>query len=356
MKKMELAIRPESDLQKWEECLRDFSATPFFAPAWLECFRNENRIPIYLRFVSNGKTVGLAAGLRNEPSMACMKKLFRILFFYSGPAVIGADAELAKRCLEKLIGYAADNKYTHIKLESWDCPCALDVDTLPVTPTIRKEYILDMRASLTELIRKIKKNRRTDVRAAERNGLTFHEVGSPEILNDLLNLQKETKSIRLSKNYGDYASLYISYLNKETLYTLFKNGIARAFCVKRKEEILSVSLEAVYHKRAYGLFAGTNQLGYKLKSNALLNFKIIEKLKSEGIEFYNFGGVPSDASAQGLSFFKASFGARDQVCVGGRTCHLRSPLINHLAAIYHKFPETRLKKMLRRRLTGRNYA
>ncbi len=285
-----------------------------------------------------------------------MKKLFRILFFYSGPAVVGADVGLTKLCLEKLISYAGENKYTHIKLESWDFPCAIDVDTLPVKPTIRKEYILDMRAPLPELIKKIKKNRRTDVRAAERNGLTFHESGSPEILNDLLDLQKETKSIRLSKNYGDYASLYISYLDQTTLYKLFKSGIARAFCVKRQEDILSVSLEVVYHKRAFGLFAGSSQLGYKLKSNALLNFRIIEKLKNEGIEFYNFGGVPSDDSAQGLSFFKDSFGAREQVCVGGRTCHLQSPALNSLATIYHKFPETKLKKILRKRLTGRNYS
>lgn len=353
---MKLEIVEESDLQKWEENLRSFSATPFFAPAWLESFKSERRRPIYLKFISDGKTIGLAAGLRNEPSMAWMKKLFRILFFYSGPAVAGADARLARLCLEKLISYAGENQYTHIKLESWDFPYAIDVDKLPVKPTVRKEYILDMRAPLTDLVKKIKKNRRTDIRAAERNGLTFHESRSPKILNDLLHLQAETKSIRLSKNYQNYASLYISYLDKKNLYQIFESGIVRAFCVKKGADILSVSLEAVYHKRAFGLFAGTNQLGYKLKSNALINFRIIEKFKGEGIEFYNFGGVPSDGSAQGLSFFKASFGASEQVCVGGRTFHLQSPLINRLAAIYHNFPETKFKRMIRKQLTGRNYA
>lgn len=354
MKTVGLEVIEESDFQKWEEDLKSFSATPFFAPAWLESFRNNSRKPIYLRFVSDRKTVGLAAGLRNEPSNALMRKLFRVLFFFSGPAVAGADEELTKLCLAELMNYAREKQCTYVKLESWDFPCAVNTQGLSFKSTIRKEYIVDLRENWSDLVKKMKKNRRTDVRAAERCGLTFHESSTPDILDDLLRLLAETKSIRLSKKYKDYAMLYISHMNRDILHKLFESGIVRAFYVKKKEDILSVSLEAVYHKKAYGLFAGTSPLGYKLKSNALINFKIIEKLKNEGFEFYNFGGVPSDDRSQGLCFFKASYGAKEHVCCGGRSHNLQSPFINYLTTVYYKLPEMRLKKIIRKRLSGRN--
>jgi lipid II:glycine glycyltransferase (peptidoglycan interpeptide bridge formation enzyme) len=354
---LRLQVKEESDLRRWEEDLKLFSATPFFAPSWLECFRTKTRRPTYLRFVSEGKTIGLAAGLQNEPFNRALRKFFRILFFYSGPAVVAQDRGLTQLCLENLIGYARENKFTHVKLESWDFASSIDVDALPIKPIVRKEYVLDMRPSLSELVKSVKKMRKREIRAAERNGLTFHESYSPSILNNLLILLEETKSIRLSKNYQNYNYLYISYLNRETLYKLFENRIVRASYVKNEVDgILSVSLDAVHHKRAYGLFIGTNQAGYKLKSNTFMNFKLIEKFKEEGIESYNFGGVPSDESARGLRFFKTSFGAIEKVCTGGRTHHLQSPFINHLAEIYTKFPETKLKKIIRKSLTGRNYS
>lgn len=352
---LSLEVSEEAHLQKWEEHLNSFSATPFFAPSWLECFRTRNRTPVYLRFVSGGKTIGLVAGLRNEPANPLLKKFVKILFFYSGPVVVDADPELTRLCLEKLIGYAGENKYTHIKLESWDFPCAMNLEGLPFKPCVRSEYILDMRPDLAELEKKMK-NRMRDVRAAEHNGLTFHEGASPIILDDLLSLLEETKSIRLSKNYQNYTYFYISYLDKDTLYRLFKNGIVRAFYVKKQDEILSVTLDAVHNKRAYGLFIGTSQAGYKLKANAFIHFKLIQKFKNEGIEVYNFGGVPSDPSSKGLVFFKTSFGAREQVCAGGRTHHLQSRLFNYLTDAYSRFPDLKIKKIIKKKLVGRNYA
>jgi hypothetical protein len=344
---LHLEIREEGYLKKWEEHLNFFSATPFFAPSWLECFRTQNRTPIYLRFLSGGKTVGLMAGLRNEPSNPLLKKFVKILFFYSGPVVVNADRDLTRLCLEKLISYASENEYTHIKLESWDFPCAMNLEGLPFKPCIRSEYILDMRPDLTELEKKMK-NRMRDVRAAEKNGLTFHEGNSPEILEDLLALLEATKSVRLAKNYQNYSYFYISYLDKDTLVKLFKSRIVRAYYVRKQDEILSVTLDAVHSKRAYGLFIGTNQVGYQLKANAFIHFKLIQKFKNEGIEFYNLGGVPSDPSSKGIVFFKTSLGAKEQVCAGGRTHHLQSRFFNYLTDAYSRFPDLKIKKSSRK--------
>ena len=68
------------------------------------------------------------------------------------------------------------------------------------------------------------------------------------------------------------------------------------------------------------------------------------------------GGVPSDSSASGLIRFKTSLGASEQVCTGGRTNHLQSSLLNHLIDVYSRIPDLKIKKIIKKKLVGRNYS
>jgi lipid II:glycine glycyltransferase (peptidoglycan interpeptide bridge formation enzyme) len=353
---MDLEVREESNLQVWEQHLKSFSATPFFSQSWLECFRTKNHIPIYLEVISGGKTICLEAGLRIEPSNALFKRFLRILFFFSGPAIVDADDELRRLCLSSLIRYAKKEHYTHIKMQSWDYPYEIDTEGMPFQPLIRKEYILDMRVDLAELRSQICKRKLRYIKAAERNGLTFHESSSPETLDDLLSLLEETRSLRLSKHHEDYHYFYISYFGRETLYELAKNKIARVFYVQRGQDIICVCFAIACNNRAYGLFIGANQEAYDHQVPTFINHKIIEKFKGEGIEFLNLGGVPSDSSSNGLIHFKASLGAREHVCTGGRTHHLQSRLMNCLTDAYSRLPDFKIKKIIKKKLVGRNYA
>jgi len=353
---MDLEITEESNLQIWEQHLKLFSATPFFAPSWLECFRTKNHIPIYLEFTSGGKTIGLEAGLIIEPSNALFKRLFRFLFFFSGPAIVDTDSDSRKMCLSQLIRYAEKEHYAYIKMQSWDCPYEISNEGLPFKPLVRKEYIIDIRPNMAELVHRISKRKWRYIKAAERKGLTFHESSSPEIIGDLLSLLQETKSLRLSKQYEDYHFFYISYFTKETLYELIKNKMARIFYVQNDHNIICVYFGIAYGNRAYGLFIGANHEAYDNQVPTFITFKIIEKFKAEGIEFLNMGGVPSDSSSNGLIHFKTSLGASEHVCTGGRTHHLQSHFLNYLTDAYSRFPDLKIKKIIKKKLVGRNYS
>ncbi len=353
---MNIETREESDLQKWEQHLKSFSAPPFFAPSWLECFRTKNRIPVYLEFISGGKIIGLVAGLRIEPSNALFKRLFRFLFFFSGPAVVATDNGSRKMCLSQLIRYAKKDHYAYIKMQSWDYPYEINNECLPFQPLIRKEYIIDIRPNMAELTNRISKRKWRYIKAAEKKGLTFHESSSPEIIGDLLSLLEETKLLRLSKQYEGYHFFYISYFTKETLYELIKNKIARIFYVQKDHNIICVYFGIAYGNRAYGLFIGANHEAYDNQVPTFITFKIIEKFKAEGIEFLNMGGVPSDSSSSGLIHFKKSLGAVEHTCAGGRTHHLQSSFLNCLTDAYSRFPDLKIKKIVKKKLAGRNYS
>jgi hypothetical protein len=354
MKALNLELREESDTLKWEEHLKSISSTPFFATSWIECFRDKNRRPIYQRFISKGDTVGLAAGLAIEPPNVLLRKFFRTLFFFSGPAVIENDSNLTRMCLSKMVRFARENRYTHINFCSYDYPYELNLEGLPFKPSTRMEYVLDMQSNPAGLKKKMKK-RMTDVRKAEKNGLGFYESSSPKTLQDLLFLLEETRSIRRSKNYDDYSYFYLPYLGREILYKLFDSGIVRIFYVAKEDHVLCVELTAVHHRRAYGLLVGTDEQGYELKANALLQFNVIQKLKSESIQFYNFGGVPRDPSSKGLAFFKASFGGKEYNCTGGMSRHLQKPFIEYLTNAYSKLPNMKLTKIIRKGVRGNDY-
>ena len=100
---------------------------------------------------------------------------------------------------------------------------------------------------------------------------------------DLMSLLDETKSIRRSKGFEDYSYFYMPYFDKEVIYKLFQNKIARIFYVKKQNHILCVKLVTIHNKKACALLIGTNSEGYKLKAPAFIWFNTMKKLKEEGI-------------------------------------------------------------------------
>jgi lipid II:glycine glycyltransferase (peptidoglycan interpeptide bridge formation enzyme) len=166
---------------------------------------------------------------------------------------------------------------------------------------------------------------------------------------------KETKFSRLSKKYPDYSYFYMRYLDENILHKLFQAGIARPFVVKKEDHVLCVSLDIVHNKKAYDLLIGTSREGYRLRAPAFLHAKLIERLKSEGIEYLNLGAVGDDPSDEGLVFFKTSFGAREHITTGGRTSHLQSSVLSRLFNLYEKLPKTRIQALINKKLRGRTY-
>lgn len=328
---MNITVIEEFNLQQWDGYLNMFSAGPFITSSWLEAFRTSYRSPIYFRLVDKENTVGLAAGLILEPSQHILRKFDRAIFFFSGPAVLRSDQELIRTCTISLINYAAANGYTSVQFKSWDYPYEYDLGDFPFHKKTRPEYIIDLRGELSDIQKNIKKKTKERIRKAKRSGLIFYESHSPAIIEELLGLLNETKSIRLLKGHTDYSYFYMPYFDKELIYKLFQNKIARIFYVKREDKILCIQLRIIYAKRAFALLAATGQEGYKLGANHFAMFHQIEQFKQEGIETFNLGGIPKDSGELGLITYKTAFGAEKHTCVGGITPFLQGPFIHVLA-------------------------
>ena len=116
--------------------------------------------------------------------------------------------------------------------------------------------------------------------------------------------------------------------------------------MERKGKTLSADFAIVHGNRAFVLLNATSAEGYEIGARKFLLLSLIEKIKEEGIEYLNLGGVPPDSSADALAFFKRSFGAEEQVCEGGSTAFLGWPLLclNPILNFYQETIKGRAKK------------
>ena len=352
---MHLSLIKESNPSKWDSFLKSLDSNIFLSSQWLESFKNKSRNPIYFKFESDGKIVGLAAGLSINAKYAFLNKIYRIIYLFTGPSTIDSDKELAKNCISKLISYANYNNYTHVIIKSFNYPYLLDLDNLPFKREERDEYVI----SLTEQWAEIKKRMRRlifkNTRIATRNGLIFHESTSTKIIDDLIRLLEETKKVRLSKGYEDYNYFYIPYLTKTILQKIFLSKKARIFFVQRQTEKICILLILVHENRAYALLIGTNKEGYKFRAPAFIWYNTIKKLKEEEYQSLNLGGVPDDTSRLQLIFAKTSLGACKYRCSGGQSYHLGGRLLNIMTDLYLSLPDKKTKELIRKIFTGKEY-
>jgi len=351
---MRISFVEESDLNDWENHLKKAGGGPFLSAQWLESFRDSKCTPMYFRFLSGSLTVGLAAGLSFEPPHPSLKKIFRKLFFFSGPAFIQSNPELDKACVSLLIDYASENNYTHLEMRSYDYPHPIDFEHLSFIKEERDEFIIDLKPEWTDIKKKMRRMVAKQTRKAEGYGLSFLEGRSPVVIEELAALLEQTKQVRLSKGYKDYSCYYMPYVNKAILQKSVENNAGRLFYVKKGTKTISVMVVLTFDYKAYALFIGSDEEAYQLQAPAFLTFSLIKKLKSEGFDYLNLGGVPADSSKSNIIFTKTSYGAVQHLCSGGKTPHLNGPVYNLLNILYTKMPETKFKRVFKKSLSGRN--
>ena len=340
---MQINIVEETNLNNWENYLKEFSSTFFLSSPFLEALRDKRLIPLYLRFECEGKNVGLLSGLSILPIKSFLRKIYSPLFFYSGPLVIGNDKELINRCMSELFEYAVQKKYSHLMVESRDYTYDINFENKLFNKLKREAYIIDLKDEWESIKKKMRPFVPRQVRKAERHELTFHESNSDQIVDEVIKLMKKTKSVRLSKGYIDYNYFYIPYLNKMTLKKMVNNKAVRGFYVQLKDKIISAQLIAAYNKRAYALFVGTDDEAYKLGASNFIYFNIIKQLKAEDYEYFNIGGIAKDSSYSNMFFAKTSLGAEKHWCWYGYTKNLHGFIPNQSTIFYNK-----LRKLIKR--------
>jgi hypothetical protein len=305
----------------WQNDLSSFDYSLFTIPEWIESFGVEDRIPVYFNFEKDGETVGKMAGLILHKD----KPLKRKLFFHAGPSLKKGISEHNRlRCLQVLVSYARQHNMGRICMLSYDFKFEINTNKYYcVYP--RSEYIIPLSASKDDVAGAISSEVKRRFKKAVAEGFSIQEVNTAEMIEELIGLIDTTKNVRLKKGYTAYNPFYIPHFNREVLMKLLINKALRIFVAFQNNQVFGIDAILVKDRKAYGLLMGFTENGYRFAMPSFINYYIIMKLKSEGFDYLNMGGVSVDITHQGLQQFKKSLGAVPCVSSVGETNYLSLP-------------------------------
>ena len=194
---------------------------------------------------------------------------------------------------------------------------------------------LDITKSEDELMSKMRKTTRYEIRKAISEGLAVTKTNDPATIKKFFELQLETSKRQKFVPFS-YKFLY------EQFKIFVESGNAILYSAKFKNRLLAQAFiifygtEAVYH---YG--ASTN-VGRKYPGAYLIQWEAIKEAKKRGMQRYNFWGVcPSeqkDHRFYGISVFKRGFGGVDLEYLNAQDFVINYPRykLNYLIEIVRK--------------------
>lgn len=182
---------------------------------------------------------------------------------------------------------------------------------------------LDLSKSEEELLSKMRKTTRYEIKQAVKLGIKVTKSTNPADIDEFWKLQKETAKrqhfVAFDKKFLKVQFSVFASSDQVLLYTAYlgKLKLAQAF-------IIFYGAEADYH---YG--AGTLE-GRKYPGAYLIQWEAIKEAKKRGLKRYNLWGVAPEGDTQhrfwGVSVFKRGFGGQDLEYL-----HARDLIINPLS-------------------------
>ena len=345
---MSIVIEKINLISGWDEKLKEFNGSIFMSSEWLESLKADDRKPVYLVFNIINDAQALLAGFERPVYNSNYKQLF----FYSGIIAREKNLELIKDCKNALVHFCRKNKYSRIIMKSYDFFDQLQVSAGQYIPFKRAECVISLLKTEEELINNIAKRYRSYIRKGKRNGVVFKYGNSPKLLKTFYELLDDTFEVRTSKGYAQYKIFTMPFMEREQMKRLIENGAASLYYVEKDGEILSMQFLLNLAGRAYMLLMGTSPTGYKLSAPSVLIYDSIIKLKREGIDSYNLGGIPLGEENDGVKRFKIMMGASVLESVEESTDFIISPLnhINFLLMIKRFLLNVRLPWIVKKQL------
>ena len=181
----------------------------------------------------------------------------------------------------------------------------------PFVPT--KTLILDLRQTEEKIFASFSKNKRRDIRIAEKNHLVIKE-GSPQ---DFVQLKKKTlwkKRILPLGTEREVLPLIKAFAEKSKILLIYPSTAPNT--PKNPNPPIAGTLLLFHNKTAYYWQAAATEKGKKLLAPTILLWEAIKLAKRKGCATFDFEGVyderfPKNKSWLGFTHFKKGFGGKE---------------------------------------------
>jgi lipid II:glycine glycyltransferase (peptidoglycan interpeptide bridge formation enzyme) len=199
----------------------------------------------------------------------------------------------------------------------------------------RVEFMVDLTAEEDALWNAIKKDQRDRVRRLARDGIEYETATTLEGMGALSNVRQTALERRLERDQGFSLPSEVRYY--ELLFrTLVEPGAARLLLAKQQGAVVAAILYATFGGKAYSIFSGSTDAGYKLSAQTGLFWHAVTSFRREGFRWLDRGGVPAAAANEGdelhgIYRFKHRLGTTPVRCVSGEK--VLSPIRDRIARL-----------------------
>ncbi len=333
---MELSLTYENDQNTWKRIINDKDISPFHSPLFLEPIKNEFLRPLYLKIYLEGELVGGISGLTIHSKNKLIKKmnLLKQAVFYSGPFFTRECP--SENLANALYDFLKKEGYSKFIIRGFDNECKLNFPEKDFYSDVHDDWIINLNEGYDSYWKKIRKRGKAKISKANRNNLIFKISNDPDDVKTLFLLLDETRKSREERELDEYIRNNVPFVGEDVIRKQVLNGIGRLAYITNGDEILSMQYFICHNKRSFGIYIGTNKLGYELGANAKVFCDLAKVLVDEGISYYNIGHTSEGPGRDGLVFFKSGIGAEKTDCYAYASPVMRGKVLRHVNKIKKK--------------------
>ena len=285
----------------WNATVEAIGGTVFHSAQWAEFQRQvQGCEPIFIQARDEtGNPLGVALALYRRSRRAVLGSLLRSMEMPAYPVAAGGDPAVASAILAEAERVARKLGCARLNVHSnFSSGSELALAPLGYTTKDRLEFMVDLTSDAETLWKAIKKDQRERIRRLERDGVRYEATSAEEGMDQLHAVRQTALERRLERDQGFDLPPDLEYY-RLLHRTLVEPGAARLLLARQGGEVVAAILYATFAQKAYSVFSGSINAGYKLSAQTGLYWYAVTTFKQEGFRVLNRGGVPAEAAEEG---------------------------------------------------------
>lgn len=306
--------------QEWHAIVTELNGTPLHLPEVMTVGGSLDDVEYFL-FHDCGEYVAAGFGIASTQRYLKLFKGARQLYFPVFPALSEREG-LAEQVCRLLKDEAQKVGYRQLEIDPrWGQDFSDCVELKPFLGHSLCEFAVDLRQGMDAILKGMHKKHRKNLREAEAAGLEVVEDNSLEAFLLLRDMQ-QSSSERASERGNSYGIQGDDFF-RATYEANYRNGPGRVLYARHNDEYVAALAFLAFSKKAVTVRSGSTAVGYETSAMYLLQVELFRRLREDGFEVLNIGGVPAEAAQSGhpqngLYDYKRYY--------GGKQC-LRSGLV-----------------------------
>lgn len=328
----------------WDDAVIRLGGNIFHSTRWSRYQqRAQHCEPVFFAAPGGASTPeSMAVGFYRQSSNPLLSAVARSLELPTYPIAAGDDAGQLVAMMHGCERFARQAGCARLSVNSnMSGGSALDLAGLGYAGPGRVEFEVDLTGELDDIWKRIKKDQRDRIKRLERAGVSLEEGASMTDLRGL-KLARESALERRRRSNQGYDLQSDESFYEDLFEALLAPGLARLFLAKADGEPIAALFFATFAAKAYSMFSGSTDAGYKLGAQSGLYWQAVQAFKNDGFVTLNRGGVPASAASEddplhGIYRFKHRLGTTPVPCRSGSK--VLSPARHRIMAMRDKVRE-----------------